>query len=294
MIRRIPFLRWIGGKRRVAPHLIRLVPKFCAEGVYREPFVGAASMYLRLAPERAVLGDINPDLIAFYSRVKSRPDLLDRYLQEWRGPFTRERYLLAREKFNKLSDGYRKSALFLVLNKTCFNGIWRVSRSGKFNVPFGNKVSPELPSGPDLHSYAEAFTSASLLEGDFEAQLSEASPADFVYLDPPYPPINGTSFFAHYTTARFSYDDQVRVAREARRLAQLGCRVLISNAGVPRVLNLYSGFRVEIMPTTRYVAAGGVRHRVDDVAIMNYNQRGDVIDTDRKADTVSPDTGSAT
>ena len=234
-------------------------------------------MFLRLQPKHATLGDINPDLIMCYRRIVEKPELVSRYLRVWDGPFTASRYLEVREKFNALQDGYHKSALFIILNKTCFNGIWRVSRSGKFNVPYGEKSSPELPSTNELRRYARAFRSTRFLQGDFETQLRRCRPRDFVYLDPPYPALNGTSYFVHYASTRFSTTDQNRVAKEALRLSELGCRVMISNAGLPWVRDLYTKFRIEVLPTTRFVAAGGIRHRVDDIIVLNYDSAGEII-----------------
>jgi DNA adenine methylase len=274
-----PLFRWIGGKQRVVPHLIHLVPTLCRDITYREPFLGAGSMFFRLQPETAVLGDVNSDLIGCYKRIRDKPDLISRYLRPWSGEFTNLRYLSARLEFNRLHDGFRKSSLFIVLNKTCFNGIWRVNRQGQFNVPFGRKYKPEIPSSGQLCRYSKRLQSVHFRCGDFLTQLTDAKEGDFVYLDPPYPPLNGTSFFTHYSANRFRMTDQDRVAKEFFRLTSLRCRVMVSNAAVSSILKLYKGSRVEIMPTTRYVGAGGVRHRASDVAILNYDESGSILNS---------------
>lgn len=271
----VPFLRWIGGKRRIASLLSSLVPLTINEGVYREPFAGAASLFFRLRPQCTVLGDINCDLISCYQNIKKNPTLVAKHLQAWSGTFDRERYLTARSRFNSLRKGcFEKAALFIVLNHTCFNGIWRVSRRGEFNVPFGTNVSPQLPTRTQLLEYKSTLEGVTFDTGDFEVQLRSAQSGDFIYLDPPYPALNGTAFFTHYSRGRFSPFDQERVAGEMRRLTGIGCRVLLSNAGTDSMLKLYSGFRIVHMPTTRYVAAGGIRHRVTDIAVLNYDESG--------------------
>lgn len=190
-----PFLRWIGGKRRIASLLSSFVHFTGEEGVYREPFVGAASLFFRLRPQCAVLGDINGDLVSCYQSIKQNPALVAKHLQAWSGTFDRERYLAARRRFNSLRKGcFEKAALFIVLNHTCFNGIWRVSRRGEFNVPFGTKVSPQLPTKEQLMVYRSVLAEVTFEAADFEIQLRNAQPGDFVYLDPPYPALNGTAF----------------------------------------------------------------------------------------------------
>ena len=254
------------------------VPKLDDGATYWEPFVGAASMFLALTPRRAMLGDNNPDLMACYRRIRARPDLIARYLRVLNVPVTSAKYMTLRNTFNHLGEGYRRSALFIFLNRTCFNGIWRVSQTGRFNVPYGGNAAPDLPTIGALREYADAFKAARLRCTDFQALLRGCRSGDFVYLDPPYPPVNGTSFFAHYTSTRFSRADQQRVADEVRRLTKLGCRVMVSNAGLPWIRRLYAEFRIESVRTTRYVAAGGIRHRVEDIAVLNYGYDGKVIE----------------
>jgi DNA adenine methylase len=273
----MPLMRWIGGKRRLASQLVQFAPPLDPDARYWEPFLGAASMFLRIRPRRATLGDLNNDLISCYLHIRRRPELVHRYLRPWRGVMSAARYALLRDRFNRVRNGYQRAALFLVLNKSAFNGIWRVNKRGQFNVPYNRRKHVELPQAKELKRHARVLRRATLVSGDFARQLRTCKSGDFVYLDPPYPPINGTAFFTHYTAQRFASADQERVAREIARLTRLGCRVMMSNADVPHVMTLYRGYRVERIAATRTVAAGGIRHRVSDVVVLNYAVDGALI-----------------
>lgn len=267
---RYPFLRWIGGKQRTAVHLLPFVPPVPEGSTYWEPFAGAASLFLRVAPKRAVLSDTNAALVQLYRDVKRRPDLVWRYLRRWSDGMNKAKYTAVRSTFNSLPAGPHRSALFIVLNRTCFNGIWRVNRDGAFNVPFGRIYRPILPTHDDLRSLSAALHGTRLLTGDFEKVLRSAKSGDFVYLDPPYPPVNGTAFFTHYTRDRFITSDQERLAGVAASLSDRGCNVMLSTAGSKWIRDLYTDFDVVDLHVTRYVAAGGVRHRVTDILVKNY------------------------
>ena len=148
-----PFLRWIGGKARLVHLLRQCVPPLPDDSTYYEPFVGAASLFFSLRPKKAVLGDLNEELVDCYNWVKKDPSIVWEHLKSWlnvRGP---ESYYQARKNFNKAQSSYERAALFIYLNKTCYNGGWRVNRNGQFNVPYGGKDKPAFPNpGFDVRS----------------------------------------------------------------------------------------------------------------------------------------------
>jgi len=265
-----PFLRWVGGKKRLAGVLGGFVPSVERDGRYFEPFFGAGSLFFCLRPPRAVIGDSNRELIACLRRVRNRPDLVWRHLRPCLALRGERAYIHARSLFNRLSDSYQRAALFIYLNKSCFNGIWRVNKNGLFNVPYGHKDGVAFPSLNDLAEVSRAFRRAKIRVGDFAQTVSDAGRGDFVYLDPPYPPLNGTAFFCHYTKERFNRNDHARVAEVFRLLTSRGCNVLLSYADVPLVRELYKGCRTIEVSTQRYVASHGRRYEVSDLAIMNY------------------------
>jgi DNA adenine methylase len=261
--------RWVGGKSRLVYQLKRLVPDFHGR-CYFEPFFGAGSLFFELQPRRARLGDLNRSLIDCLRRIRANPDAIWSVLaslKKERGP---DGYYLARDLFNIAPDSDEKAGLFLYLNRTCFNGIWRVSRVGQFNVPYGGKLDPVFPSRENLHDFSRALQVAVLRHGDFAMTAADADRGDFVYLDPPYPPINGTAYFTHYTRDRFGDDAQRRIAEFYVQLHRRGCLLMLSIADTPLVRRLYSDFAIRTIPTQRWVAAHGRRYLVQDLVVTNY------------------------
>jgi len=266
-----PFLRWAGGKTYLVPFLRSLVPPDVNRGTYWEPFLGAGSLFFALQPPRAVLADRNADLIACFRAVREHPDLILRHLQAYAARTSEEYYYAARARYNKSMDSTAKSAMFIYLNKTCFNGIWRVNKKGEFNVPYGHKKPPALPSRAELLSASAALRSAELRAGDFREVLKEAEAADFIYLDPPYPPLNKTAYFTHYTQEGFGVDSQIAVAKIATLLDKRGCRVLISNADTEFIRSLYDGFQILERGVTRWIRTDGKRYQADEILVLNYD-----------------------
>lgn len=250
--------------------ILQHIPEDAKRLRYHEPFLGAGSLFFALRPRHASLSDANHHVIDCHRFVRDCPELIYRSIRRYAKSTSERYYYEVREAYNRGSASPAQAARFIYLNKTCFNGIFRVNRAGKFNVPYGWKEPPSLPSLELLRSTSSALKHASLKVQRFEDATSAARPGDFVYLDPPYPPLNGTAYFTHYTENRFSIADHRRVAEEAQRLDRNGCRVLISNADVPLVRELYRGFCVLQLPAVRYISCKRVKHRVNELLIANY------------------------
>jgi len=156
------------------------------------------------------------------------------------------------------------------LNRTCFNGVFRVNTEGRFNVPYGDKPNPLFPSKSELDAIAFALKSAKLSVADYEKALSKVKEHEFVYLDPPYPPLNGTAFFTHYTADRFDSDNQERLAAMVRELDRRGASFLMTNADLPIIRRFYREFDITKISVTRYVSCKGARYRVAELVITNY------------------------
>ncbi len=171
-----------------------------------------------------------------------------------------------------MSDSTAQAARFIYLNKTCFNGIFRVNTSGEFNVPYGWKEPPALPGRRELKSASAALQTAVLSIETFEGSLQKAMKGDFIYLDPPYPPLNGTAYFTHYTMDRFSTRDQERLASCFRALDKLGCAIVVSNADTPSIRKLYKGYEWKSLPVIRVLTCKQ-RFSVRELLITNFDVR---------------------
>lgn len=243
--RALPLVKWAGGKRGLVDRLLRYVPP--AFGTYYEPFAGGATLFFHLGPPRAVLADANPHLIELYTVVRDRTAELAAALDALQ-PYVLEKsfYYEMRRRLPETLDPVQRAARLIYLNKTCYNGLYRENSRGEFNVPFGRyHRPPTLYQRDNLFAAAVALRHARLLCCDFAEAVRDAIAGDFIYFDPPYVPLNATASFTRYTRDAFSEEDQRRLARVFRELAERGCRVLLSNSDTPLVRTLYADFAIE-------------------------------------------------
>lgn len=266
-----PFLRWAGGKSRIVRHLIKLLPREAFRD-YWEPFAGAGALFFALAPVRAHLSDHNAKLVSCFRAVRDRPHLVSRHLEEHLSKTSEEYYYRIRNLYNKSESSVAQAACFIYLNRAGFNGIYRVNKKGEYNVPYGHKDPPPAPSRDDLLQASRLLQNSSLSSCSYEMTLSDRAlkQGDLIYLDPPYPPLNETSYFAHYTASRFSWEDHEAVARVANEVRAKGCFVMISNSDVERIRDFYSGWHIHTLPVTRWIAANGARYKVAELIITSY------------------------
>lgn len=267
-----PFLRWAGGKTHSIPFLIaHLPPNFNNLNRYFEPFLGGGSLFFNLRPQKAILSDINEDLIECYKAVQRNPALISKYLKQHLKNTCEEYYYTMRDKYNSSKHSVYRAALFIYLNKSCFNGIWRVNKKGEFNVPYGRQEHPALPSREELIETSTALASAELKKSNYKDILTEVKKGDFVYLDPPYPPLNSTSNFTNYTKEGFSIEDHKELSLLAKELDNKECYILISNSHTEYIRSLYEDdFNIFDVEVTRLIRADGHRYKVKEIAITNY------------------------
>jgi DNA adenine methylase len=264
-----PIIKWVGGKTKLLPELLSRMPE--RYGRYYEPFAGGAALFFRTAPRRAVLNDSNSDLIALYTAIKTDVASVIRRLQQHRENHDERHYYQMRESWNEhhaqWSDAERAAA-FIYLNKTCFNGLWRVNRSGAFNVPIGRYTDPPICVPDALRAAQQVLARAEIRRADYRTAVADARSGDFLYFDPPYDPVAPTANFTSYTTSVFGPDEQKQLADTARSLVAKGCRVMLSNSDTPFIRSLYKGFRVDVVKCSRAINSNASkRGEVDEVVI---------------------------
>ena len=231
-----PFVKWVGGKREILPALLPHVPK--SFGTYFEPFVGGAAMFFRLTPRRAVLGDSNDRLIRAYRGVKTDVDRVIALLSSY--PHTKKFYLELRTKEIDAGTDADVAAWLIYLNKTGYNGLYRVNSKNIFNVPYGDYRKPNICDEPTLRACSRALTGTTVRHADFETVTAGAVEGDLVYFDPPYVPRSISSYFTSYTASGFGPAEQERLRDVALRLKRRGVHVLLSNSATELIERLYS------------------------------------------------------
>jgi DNA adenine methylase len=268
-----PFLRWAGGKSRITKLLANYVPENYDR--YWEPFLGSGALYFFLCPAKAYLSDSNSALVDCYKHVKKFPEKISKKLQEYGKKTSEDYYYEVRDLYNNSRPSVEQSARFIYLNKSNFNGIFRVNEKGEYNVPYGHKKSLAIPSLDEFKEISKLLKSATIKNHTFEQIKNNKTlkSNDFIYLDPPYPPLTPTSYFTHYTAERFSWEDQEKAADLANVLSSKGCFIMISNSDVSKIRTLYKDWNLFKLPVVRWVAANGKRHKVNELVITNYEPR---------------------
>jgi DNA adenine methylase len=261
-------LKWPGGKQWLAPLVTLLKPPRFA-GTYYEPFLGAGALFFALAPDRAVLTDLNRDLILTYQTVASDVASVIEELDTY--PYDARFYNALRKA--SPSTPLKRSSRFIYLNRTAFNGMFRVNSNGQFNVPFGRYVNPLVCPEDRLRSAAVLLEVADLLAADF-ASCETAQEGDWVYFDPPYTTGHQNNGFRKYNARLFSWDDQARLASLAQTLRDRGVHVLISNADHPAILDLYRSWSVvRVRRRTAVASSTDSRLMASEVLISTYRLR---------------------
>jgi len=255
-MRTVPFLKWAGGKRWLAP-LIEPLLKSCSRLV--EPFVGSGAIFFRIAPSTALLSDINGDLISAFRAIRNEPERVITALSGLRI----NRTTFERMKRTEPTDEVDRAVRLIYLNRTAFNGLYRVNQQGEFNVPFGCKPGTKLCDVSALRLASQALSVASIVRQDFRVTLSRVKPTDMVYVDPPYIVKHDNNGFRRYNEKIFSWDDQQELAIALRRLVKEGVRIVVSNAHHDTVRAMYPSdcFSPFLMKRTTCMAGSGI-HRV--------------------------------
>ncbi len=262
-----PFLKWPGGKRWLALQHGALFPREFHR--YIEPFLGGGAVFFSLRPARAILADSNSELVNAYSCLKDSPEVIDRRLRRLHARHGRRLYYKMRAMVPRSALG--RAVRFLYLNRTCFNGIYRVNQKGEFNVPIGSKTLVQYSDGY-LLSVSNSLRTASIRVADFEETISKAGSGDFVFVDPPYTVMHNNNNFIKYNANLFSWVDQVRLSSVIRRAASRGAMIMLSNADHSSIRALYRDFghHYRVARSSVLAAESDRRCKTTELVITTY------------------------
>lgn len=266
-----PFVKWVGGKTQLLPKLIERVPSDISR--YYEPFVGGGALFFSLHPQRACLTDINPDLINLYTVIRDKVDELIEDLSQHvyeKDYFYQVRSVDRTSSYENWTDVQRASR-FIYLNKTCYNGLYRVNSKGQFNAPFGRYTNPTILDSDNLYACHYALRKAVIEVSNFYSVRRRIRKDDFVYFDPPYAPLSATSKFTSYTKNGFDVEMQYALRNLCRALDKRSVRFMLSNSSAPLILDLYEEFNVELVYAKRSINSNaGKRGKIPEVIVTNY------------------------
>lgn len=271
LIRPKPFVKWAGGKSQLLPELVKRLPQSYER--YFEPFAGGAALFFHLQPHKACLVDANENLINTYQVIKDRVEELIDDLEHH--VYESDYYYCIRnmdrtEAYQTWSD-VQKASRLIYLNKTCYNGLYRVNSRGEFNTPFGRYINPTILDKENLRNCSHALRQTKLIAGSFSSIKKTATSKDFVYFDPPYEPLSATANFTGYSQGGFDASMQTELRNFCDHLHLRGVRFMLSNSSAPLILELYRSYKVEFVFASRMINSKAKdRGKIPEVIITNY------------------------
>ena len=272
----MPVLKWVGGKRQLLETLVSLMPEKISSYSYCEPFVGGGALLFYLQPKESYVNDINEDLMRVYIVIKNNVNELIEELKKFKNDAEFFYYVRNwdrdKERYRSLSE-IEKAARIIFLNKTCYNGLYRVNNAGEFNSPFGYYVNPNIVNEPVLRAVSSYFNSndVNFSSVDYSEVLAKIKKGTFVYLDPPYYPVSDTSNFTGYSKSGFSRQEQIRLRENCDELSRRNIKFMLSNSATPFILDLYADYNVTVVKAKRAInSVGSRRGNIDEVIVRNY------------------------
>ncbi|MBA3920573.1 MAG: DNA adenine methylase [Nostocaceae cyanobacterium] len=273
-----PFLKWAGGKRQLTPEIIAShlpVKKITKSITYYEPFIGGGALLFALQPQNAVLNDSNAELINCYQVIK---DSVDELIEDLKRHENEANYYYAVREWDRGKDYQTKTKIerasrIIFLNKTCYNGLFRVNSSGQFNVPFGRYKNPNILDIVVLKAVSQYLNEhqVTISNQDFEECVRDARKGDFIYFDPPYDPVSETASFTSYDVNRFNKEEQRRLKKIVDDLTRRECNVLLSNSYTDFIVDLYSDYKQTRISATRAINSNASkRGKVEEILVKNY------------------------
>ena len=264
----VPFLKWAGGKRWISQRHDALLPTHYER--YFEPFLGSGAMFFATKPQVAHLSDVNPELIRTFNAIKENPRLVERYLREHSSRHSKNYYYQIRDK--KPKSQFSIAARMIYLNRTCWNGLYRVNQQGNFNVPIGTNKKATLPTD-DFVEVSNLLKLAQVKVADFEEQIDKADQDDFIFVDPPYTVKHNVNGFVQYNEKLFQYRDQIRLRDSLLDAHSRGALFLLTNANHESIRELYDFPELHLTVTERNsVVASSSKFRVatTELLVTNY------------------------
>lgn len=267
-----PILKWVGGKRQLIEQIIPLISKRYT--TYVEPFVGGGAVFFELQPSKAIINDYNEELINVYCMVRDYPDDLIMELENHDKNNSEEYYYEIRtldraREYSEMSS-VKKAARIIYLNKTCYNGLYRVNAAGQFNSPYGKYKKPNIVNATTIKAVSKYLNKDGIVinQGDYKDTLKGLRKGAFVYLDPPYMPISSSSSFTGYTDKGFSYEQQVTLKNECDKLKAKGISFLQSNSDCPEIRELYKDYKICTVQAKRSINSNALkRGEINEVLI---------------------------
>lgn len=269
-----PFLKWAGGKRQLLSEIRPLIPEKIK--CYFEPFLGGGAVFFDIQPKRAIINDFNMELINCYKVIKETPQELLNELSEFEN--TKEFFYKIREQDRTkdflLLTPVERAARIIYLNKTCFNGLFRVNSRNEFNVPFGNYKNPTFADSAvifAIHKYLNK-SKITFLQDDFAKSVKKAKKDDFVYFDPPYDPVSDTSSFTGYSLNGFNKDEQLRLQNVCDDLTEKGVKFMLSNSDTDFIREVYRSYNIHTVKARRSInSVASNRGKINEILVTNYN-----------------------
>ncbi|WP_082244058.1 DNA adenine methylase [Fenollaria timonensis] len=270
-----PILKWVGGKRQLLNDIRPLIPKKITQ--YVEPFVGGGAVLFDLQPKNAIINDLNEELINVYLSVRDYPCELIDLLEHYHSLNSEDYYYSIREldrsKDYHLMSSIEKAARIIYLNKTCYNGLFRVNQAGQFNAPYGRYKNPNIINKPVILAMNRYFNDneIKILHGDYKKVLTNLKKGSFVYFDPPYMPLSTSSSFTGYTENGFSEKDQIELKKKCDRLNEEGVKFLLSNSDHTLIKEIYKDYEIITVKARRTINRdGNKRGEINELLIRNY------------------------
>lgn len=272
-----PFVKWVGGKRQLLktfrmrnlypPHSFNL-----KSNTYYEPFVGGGAVFFDLLPDKAILSDMNQELVITYNVIKNEVENLIKLLKKHK--YDKDYFLKIRAKKIQNLSNLEIASRFIYLNRTAFNGMYRVNSKGEFNVPFGKYSNPLICDENNLRNVSKILKNVKILHRDYKEVLKTAKKGDFIYFDPPYYPLSKTASFTAYTKDSFLDKEQIELRDTFLELDKKGCFVMLSNSDAPFINEIYSGFkniRITKVDANRNInSKASGRGKIKEILVTNY------------------------